>query len=81
MNGVSVGEGLYGVNLEEANDGVFVADVNDNPNLDDRGEDAGEKDEVWTGLTNWFIERMVSQNDARTPQLAAGPFAGAANRL
>ncbi len=55
-----VGDGLYGVDLKETDDGVFVIEVNDNPNLEHGVEDAAEKDEVWTRLTNWFIERLDS---------------------
>lgn len=54
----AVGEGLYGVDLKQTDDGVFVIEVNDNPNLEHGVEDAAEKDEVWTRLTNWFIERI-----------------------
>ena len=53
-----IGDGLYGVDLKETGDGVFVIEVNDNPNLEHGVEDAAEKDEVWTRLTNWFIERV-----------------------
>ena len=56
----SVGDGLYGVDLKETDDGVFVIEVNDNPNLEHGVEDAAEKDEVWTRLTNWFIERIAT---------------------
>ena len=38
--------------------GVFVIEVNDNPNLDHGWEDSGEKDEVWVRLTQWFLERL-----------------------
>lgn len=54
----AVGDGLYGVDLKETDDGVFVIEVNDNPNLEHGVEDAAEKDEVWTRLTTWFIERI-----------------------
>lgn len=53
-----IGDGLYGVDLKETPDGVFVIEVNDNPNLEHGVEDAAEKDEVWTRLTRWFIERI-----------------------
>lgn len=53
-----IGDGLYGVDLKETGNGVFVIEVNDNPNLEHGVEDAAEKDEVWTRLTNWFIERI-----------------------
>lgn len=56
-----IGDGLYGVDLKETNDGVFVIEVNDNPNLDHGCEDSGEKDEVWIRLTQWFIDRLERQ--------------------
>jgi len=55
----SIGDGLYGVDLKETDDGVFVIEVNDNPNMEHGVEDAAEKDEVWIRLTNWFIERIA----------------------
>ncbi|MEX2373106.1 MAG: RimK family alpha-L-glutamate ligase, partial [Dehalococcoidia bacterium] len=56
-----IGDGLYGVDLKETPDGVRVIEVNDNPNLDHGCEDTGEKDEVWTRLTQWFIDRLERQ--------------------
>lgn len=53
-----IGDGLYGVDLKETEEGVFVIEVNDNPNLDHGCEDTGEKDEVWTRLTQWFVDRL-----------------------
>ncbi|WP_420960438.1 RimK family protein [Brucella sp. IR073] len=53
-----IGKGLYGVDLKETDDGVFVIEVNDNPNVEHGIEDAAEKDEVWLNLTRWFIERL-----------------------
>jgi glutathione synthase/RimK-type ligase-like ATP-grasp enzyme len=56
-----IGDGLYGVDLKETGDGVFVIEVNDNPNLDHGWEDSGEKDEVWVRLTQWFLDRLERQ--------------------
>jgi len=53
-----IGDGLYGVDLKETDDGVFLIEVNDNPNLEHGVEDFAEKDEVWTRLTRWFIDRI-----------------------
>lgn len=53
-----IGDGLYGVDLKETKDGVFVIEVNDNPNLDHGCEDTGEKDQVWVRLTQWFLDRL-----------------------
>ena len=55
-----IGDGLYGVDLKETDDGVFLIEVNDNPNLEHGVEDAAEKDEVWRRLTRWFIDRLES---------------------
>ncbi|KAB2732112.1 RimK family protein [Brucella intermedia] len=53
-----IGDGLYGVDLKETDDGVVVIEVNDNPNLEHGIEDAAEKDEVWINLTRWFTDRL-----------------------
>lgn len=53
-----IGDGLYGVDLKQTDDGIFVIEVNDNPNLEHGYEDAAEKDEVWLQLTQWFITRL-----------------------
>ena len=53
-----IGDGLYGVDLKETADGIYVIEINDNPNLDHGYEDSGEKDEVWTKLTQWFLDRL-----------------------
>jgi len=53
-----IGSGLYGVDLKETENGVFVIEVNDNPNLEHGVEDSAEKDEVWLNLTRWFIDRI-----------------------
>jgi glutathione synthase/RimK-type ligase-like ATP-grasp enzyme len=53
-----IGAGLYGVDLKQTDAGIFVMEVNDNPNLDHGVEDAVGKDEVWTRLLKWFIERF-----------------------
>ncbi|HEY9058680.1 MAG TPA: RimK family protein [Aurantimonas sp.] len=53
-----IGDGLYGVDLKETDEGVFLIEVNDNPNLEHGVEDLAEKDEVWTRLTRWFIDRI-----------------------
>jgi glutathione synthase/RimK-type ligase-like ATP-grasp enzyme len=64
-----IGDGLYGVDLKETSSGVFVIEVNDNPNLDHGCEDSGEKDEVWVKLTQWFIDRLERQAEpGRQPQ-------------
>jgi glutathione synthase/RimK-type ligase-like ATP-grasp enzyme len=53
-----IGKGLYGVDLKQNDKGVFVIEVNDNPNLDAGVEDAVTKDELWRRLIRWFTSRL-----------------------
>ena len=42
-----IGDGLYGVDLKQTDQGFVVMEVNDNPNLEHGIEDAVGKDEIW----------------------------------
>ena len=53
-----IGDGLYGVDLKQTDDGIVVMEVNDNPNLEHGIEDAVGKDEVWMRILKWFIDRF-----------------------
>ena len=53
-----IGDGFYGVDLKQTESGIVVMEVNDNPNLEHGIEDAVGKDEVWTKILKWFIERF-----------------------
>ncbi len=53
-----MGDGLYGVDLKQTPDGVFVIEVNDNPDLNHGIEDAREKDVVWEKLARWYWDRL-----------------------
>ncbi len=54
-----IGDGLYGVDLKETESGLYVVEVNDNPNIVHGVEDQAEKDQVWIELTRWFIDRLL----------------------
>lgn len=54
-----IGDGLYGVDIKETANGIFVVEINDNPNIEHGVEDAAEKDQVWVTLTEWFIDRIA----------------------
>ena len=54
-----IGKGLYGVDLKKNDRGVFVIEINDNPNIVHEVEDAAEKDEVWRRIANWFLKRLA----------------------
>jgi len=53
-----IGDGFYGVDIKQTDNGIFVIEVNDNPNLWHGYEDAVEKDQVWIELTRWFVDRL-----------------------
>ena len=53
-----IGNGLYGVDLKETDAGVFVIEVNDNPNLDAGVEDAVLGDELYRIILKEFIRRL-----------------------
>jgi len=53
-----IGDGFYGVDIKQTDQGFVVMEVNDNPNLEHGIEDAVGKDEVWVRLLKWFIERF-----------------------
>jgi glutathione synthase/RimK-type ligase-like ATP-grasp enzyme len=53
-----IGDGLYGVDIKETDNGLYVIEVNDNPNIEHGVEDQVMKDDVWIRLTRWFIARI-----------------------
>lgn len=53
-----MGQGLYGVDLKQNDRGVFVVEVNDNPNIDSGVEDKVLKDALYRTLLESFIQRI-----------------------
>jgi len=53
-----IGDGLYGVDLKEANGQVFVIEVNDNPNVDAGNEDAVLGDALYREIVGVFLRRI-----------------------
>ena len=53
-----IGDGLYGIDLKQNDRGVFVIEINDNPNLDADYEGSILKDELWRRLIDWFAVRL-----------------------
>jgi glutathione synthase/RimK-type ligase-like ATP-grasp enzyme len=70
-----IGDGLYGIDLKENERGVFVIEINDNPNLDHDDEGEVLKDELWRRIIKWFEgrleKRMGGASAAALPPLAA----------
>jgi glutathione synthase/RimK-type ligase-like ATP-grasp enzyme len=55
-----IGGGLYGVDLKADDNGVYVIEVNDNPNLDAGIEDTVVKDELYERVIEEFVRRLDS---------------------
>lgn len=53
-----IGDGLYGIDLKETENGFHVIEINDNPNIDHGVEDAILKDELYARIIDEFIERI-----------------------
>ncbi|MGD8591425.1 MAG: RimK family protein [Gammaproteobacteria bacterium] len=53
-----IGNGLYGVDLKADDNGVYVIEVNDNPNLDAGVEDAVLKDQLYDRVIGEFVRRL-----------------------
>ena len=55
-----IGDGLYGVDLKQNDNGIFVIEVNDNPNIDHGIEDRILKAELYETIIQDFIRRIDS---------------------
>ncbi|MBV8124045.1 MAG: RimK family protein [Burkholderiaceae bacterium] len=67
-----LGDGLYGVDLKQTAAGVFVIEINDNPNINLGAEDAILGDEIYGRVLNHLLqshERGISERRATAPQL------------
>ena len=60
-----IGDGLYGVDLKETEDGVRVIEVNDNPNIDAGIEDRVLGDELYERIMRVFVDRLDERTRAR----------------
>ena len=53
-----IGNGLYGVDLKQNDRGIFVIEINDNPNIDLGSEDLRLKDELYRIVLREFLRRL-----------------------
>ena len=53
-----IGNGLYGVDLKQNSDGVYVIEINDNPNLDSGVEDVYLKEDLYRIVMEEFVRRL-----------------------
>ena len=56
-----IGDGLYGVDVKQNEAGVYVIEVNDNPNLEAGVEDAFLGDELYSLILREFVRRLDSR--------------------
>lgn len=56
-----IGDGLYGVDIKETPQGIFVIEVNDNPNIEAGVEDARLKDGLYQAILEDFIRRIEAR--------------------
>jgi len=60
----AIGDGLYGVDLKQNKNGIYVMEVNDNPNLDSGVEDSLLGDELYSRILEEFIRRWEMRRSA-----------------
>jgi glutathione synthase/RimK-type ligase-like ATP-grasp enzyme len=53
-----MGDGLYGVDMKQTEKGLYIIEINDNPDVNHGVEDAAEKDRVWEKILSWFWQRL-----------------------
>ena len=56
-----IGNGLYGVDIKQAGNKVYVIEVNDNPSIDTGVEDHLLKDELYTRIIQTFLTRIEAR--------------------
>ncbi len=62
-----VGDGLYGVDLKQAGDKVYVMEINDNPNLDAGIEDEVLGDELYLRVMESLLRRIEERTRGGRP--------------
>lgn len=58
-----IGDGLYGVDVKQNAEGVYVIEVNDNPNIEAGVEDAYLKGELYSLIIRDFVRRLDSRRE------------------
>ncbi len=66
-----IGDGFYGVDLKQNAAGVFVIEINDNPNLDVGAEDKVLGDEVYRRLLGHLLAKFEARDATTPPQIAS----------
>lgn len=58
-----IGDGLYGVDLKQAGNKVYVIEVNDNPNIDAGVEDQVLRDELYLRIMRVMLRRVEKRKE------------------
>lgn len=58
-----IGKGLYGVDLKEVNNKVYVIEINDNPNIEHGIEDKYLKDKLYEKIMKYFYNRVMQSKN------------------
>ncbi len=59
-----IGDGLHGIDIKQTANGVYVIEINDNPNIDAGVEDAVLKDDLYRLIIRDFVRRIEKRNAA-----------------
>ena len=66
-----IGDGLYGVDMKQTAQGVYVIEVNDNPSLEQGVEDLILKEKLYQIIMSEFVRRLDLRHGL-TPQAEKG---------
>lgn len=58
-----IGDGLYGVDLKQSGNNIYVIEVNDNPNIDAGVEDQILKDELYLRIMRVMLRRVEKRKE------------------
>ena len=61
-----IGDGLYGVDLKQVGDKIYVIEVNDNPSIDHNVEDKVLKDELYNRIMRVMLRRVEERKERGT---------------
>ncbi len=62
-----IGDGLYGVDVKESNGEFYIIEINDNPNIEARVEDAILRDELYTRIMSVLLNRIEHRKSGYQP--------------
>jgi len=61
----AIGDGLYGVDLKELKNDIYVIEVNDNPNIEAGYEDLYLKDKLYREIADVFSKRLEAKKQRK----------------